>query len=135
MRLGRLAGLFAAAALMLTGCQSAPQATTSIPGDNSALSTMERVAVNAQRCWFSGSNAAFAGLQMSPELTSFSGRPRVLAVPAGNIAGLPRLVVEAHGDPAAISTYGPMMQGEAASRIQADVRAWSGGSNACGASA
>ncbi len=103
------------------------------PGDGSALSTMERVAVAAQRCWFAPGDAAFRGLVMSPELTSHSGNPRILAVPRGNIGGLPRLVVEARGNPAQVSAYGPLMAGPEAARLSADVARWASGSSACSA--
>ncbi len=92
---------------------------------------MERVAVAAQKCWFGGSDPAFKGLAMSPELTSHSGKPRILAVPRGNIGGLPQLVVEASGRPARVSAYGPLMASSGAARISADVQRWSSGSAAC----
>lgn len=133
LRLLPLVGLVA-----LTACQSAPQRPqddVSRPGDNSALSTMERVAVAAQKCWFSSGDAAFRGLAMSPELTSFSGKPRILAVPRGNIGGLPKLVVEASGKPARLNAYGPMMSGGTAARISADINRWSAGDSACAARA
>ncbi len=133
MRRLAAAGLVAVA---LAGCQSARlEEPASRPGDNSALSTMERVAVAAQRCWFAGGDSAFEGLAMSPELTSFSGRPRILAVPRGNIAGLPKLVVEASGNPARITTFGPLMGSAANARIQSDVDRWAGGDPACSSSA
>jgi hypothetical protein len=121
-------------ALALAGCRaSAPVAeTASQPGDASALSTMERVAVAAQRCWFRAGDPRFSGLIMSPELTSHSGKPRILAVPQGNIGGLPKLVVEASGSPARISTYGPLIDGGAESnRISSDVTRWASGATTC----
>lgn len=105
--------------------------SVSVPGDNSALSTMERIAVAAQKCWFGPQVAGFEGLAMSPELSSFSGRPRILAVPRGNVGGLPKLVVEATGKPAQISAFGPLMDGPQASAIDADTRRWAGGDTAC----
>ncbi len=125
--------VFGFLAIGLVGCQSAPPVADAVsrPGDDSALSTMERVAVAAQRCWFAGSDTAFEGLAMSPELTSFSGKPRILAVPRGNIGGLPRLVVEATGKPARISAYGPMMGSADQSRISSDVDRWAAGNPSC----
>jgi hypothetical protein len=129
------AGLVAiGVALALAGCRSAapePE-TASRPGDASALSTMERVAVAAQRCWFAASDPRFSGLAMSPELTSHSGKPRILAVPQGNIGGLPKLVVEASGSPARLAAFGPMMDGGAeATRISSDVARWASGGTTC----
>jgi hypothetical protein len=118
---------------LLAGCQSAPEATLSPsrPGDSSALSTMERVAVAAQKCWFAAGDPAFRGLAMSPELTSHSGAPRILAVPRGNIGGLPSLVVEARGNPAKLSAYGPIMSGPHGGRLAADVQRWARADSAC----
>lgn len=126
------------ALLALAACQSSnPQPRTanppSRPGDNSALSTMERVAVAAQECWFKGKDPAFKGMTLSPELTSFAGKPRILAVKGKSVAGLPALVVEAQGNPARLSAYGPMMQGPDAARIAADVKRWAARDASCGA--
>jgi len=121
-------------ALALAGCRSSvpePEATSQ-PGDSSALSTMERVAVAAQRCWFGASDPRFSGLAMSPELTSHSGKPRILAVPRGNIGGLPKLVVEASGNPARLNAFGPLMDGGTeATRISSDVTRWASGGTTC----
>ena len=118
---------------LLAACQSGSVSadSVSVPGDNSALSTMERVAVAAQKCWFGPQKAGFDGLAMSPELTSFSGKPRILAVPRGNVAGLPKLVIEATGKPARIAAYGPLMDGPHGAEIAADTQRWAGGDTSC----
>ncbi|WP_245440204.1 hypothetical protein [Mesorhizobium sp. Z1-4] len=125
------------AALMISGCQSGPvaDAGVSVPGDNSALSTMERIAVASQKCWFKPQKEGFEGLALSPELTSFSGRPRILAVPRGNVGGLPKLVIEAAGKPARISAYGPLMDGPQGPSIAADAQRWASGDTSCSAAA
>ena len=122
---------------LLAACQSGTDAGDgiSVPGDNSALSTMERIAVAAQKCWFGEPRPGFEGLAMSPELTSFSGKPRILAVPRGNVGGLPKLVVEATGKPARVAIYGPLMAGPHAAAIDADTRRWAAGGTACSGSA
>ncbi|HWK15454.1 MAG TPA: hypothetical protein VNS02_13735 [Rhizobiaceae bacterium] len=132
----RIGGL-ALVLFAMAGCQSAPRPSDNIsrPGDNSALSTMERIAVASQKCWFGGKNGAFAGLALSPELTSHSGKPRILAVPRGNVGGLPKLVVEATGKPARLNAYGPLMSGAQASQISSDIHRWASGDAACGARA
>lgn len=124
------------AILILAACQAAPPKTAvraSVPGDDSALSTMERIAVAAQKCWFAAPDPAFRGMKMSPELASYAGKPRILAVPGKNIGGLPALVVEAQGNPARLSAYGPMMQGPDAGRIAADVKRWAAKDASCAA--
>lgn len=92
---------------------------------------MERVAVAAQKCWFASGDVAFRGLALSPELTSHSGTPRILAVPRANIGGLPSLVVEARGNPAKLSAYGPMMSGQHGGRLAADIQRWSRRDSSC----
>jgi len=93
---------------------------------------MERVAVAAQRCWFRAGDPRFSDLIMSPELTSHSGKPRILAVPRGNIGGLPKLVVEASGSPARINTFGPLIDGGPESdRISSDITRWASGATTC----
>lgn len=121
------------ACMALAACQTGEvlRAGPSRVGDNSALSTMERVAVAAQKCWISGKDPAFAGLRLSPELSSYSGKPRVLAVPGKNIGGLPQLVVEATGNPAKISAYGPLAQGANGPRIGKDITRWAARDSSC----
>jgi hypothetical protein len=124
--------------LILSACQgerASLQDTVSVPGDDSALSTMERVAVAAQKCWFAGKDPACKGLRLSPELKTYAGKPRILAVPSKNIGGLPLLVVEAAGKPAKLTAYGPMMDGEHAARIGADVLRWAARDPSCKAGA
>ena len=132
----RIGGL-ALVLLAIASCQQAPRPADNVsrPGDNSALSTMERIAVASQKCWFGGRNGTFAGLALSPELTSFSGKPRILAVPRGNIGGLPKLVVEATGKPARLNAYGPLMSGGQAAQISSDIRRWASGDASCSARA
>jgi len=131
----RVAAALTAAVLVLSNCQSDVLASAkggrSRPGDDSALSTMERIAVSAQKCWFSGKDSAFKGLRLSPELSSHSGKPRILAVPGKNIGGLPKLVIEATGNPARLSAFGPLMDGEHAARIEKDVLRWAGRDAVC----
>ena len=132
----RHAGL--AALALIAACQAAPPKAVnraSVPGDNSALSTMERVAVAAQKCWFGGKDPAFKGMKLSPELTSYSGKPRILAVPGKNIGGLPALVVEAQGNPARLAAYGPLMQGPDSARIGSDINRWAARDPSCATAA
>ena len=125
--------LTAAAALAVIGmlaasCQSkAP----SVSANRDALSTMERVAVGANNCWFKSGDASFATYRLAPELNSFSGRPRILVVHKNSPAGLPHLVVQAEGNPARLQAFGPMMSQPVSARIAADVNRWSAGSKAC----
>ncbi|MCX8997820.1 hypothetical protein NOF55_11980 [Rhizobiaceae bacterium BDR2-2] len=124
------AAAIAAAALLLSGCQSKRPSPQPAAG-RAALPTMERVALGANACWFKSGDAAFRPYKLAPELNSFSGRPRILVVPARSPEARPLLVVEAEGNPARVSTYGPLMNEASAGRITADVNRWAGGARGC----
>ena len=47
--------------------------------------------------------------------------------------GLPKLVIEADGKPVKAAAYGPLLSGSAGARIGADLKRWTGGSDACAA--
>lgn len=92
---------------------------------------MELVAVGANRCWFKSGDPAFKSYALAPELTSFSGRPRILLVRKGSSDIRPLLVVQAEGKPARLDAFGPMMGEALAPRIRADVVRWAKGSKDC----
>jgi len=118
----------AVAGLILSACQSGREA----PAQNrAALSTMERVALAANTCWFKSQDAAFKPYRLAPELNSFSGRPRILAVPRNSPESRPVLVVQAEGNPARLDAFGPLMNGAEGERIRRDVLRWAGGANGC----
>ncbi|APO74967.1 hypothetical protein AM571_CH02158 [Rhizobium etli 8C-3] len=114
--------------ILLASCQSS--APSSGP-DRSALSTMERVAVGANSCWFKSGDAAFSAYRLAPELNSFTGRPRILVVHKNSPEGRPLLVVQAEGNPARLQAFGPMMSEPVSTRIASDVTRWSGGGKTC----
>jgi hypothetical protein len=121
--------LLAAAGTMLTACQ-ADRKTAPSP-NNAALPMMERVALAANACWFKSGDAAFKPYRLAPELNSFSGRPRILAVPRNSPESRPVLVVQAEGNPAKLDAFGPIMAGETGERIKRDVLRWAGGGKGC----
>ncbi|WP_283194508.1 hypothetical protein [Rhizobium sp. AN80A] len=125
-----LTHIFAVAAIaaLVASCQSKTPAPSQ---DRSALSTMERVAVAANTCWFKSGDAAFTAYRLAPELNSFSGRPRILVVPRNSPEGRPLLVVQAEGNPSKLDAFGPMMDGPARPRIAQDVTRWAGGNKSC----
>ena len=122
-----LAAVVITAILALAACQSRPDA----PAGQSALDVMERVAVGANRCWFKSGDAAFKSYELAPELTSFSGRPRILLTRKGDRDIRPVLVVQAEGRPAKLSAFGPLMGEPLSSRISTDVTRWAGGGKDC----
>lgn len=119
----------AAALLSLQGCKS--ERPSSVAPDRAALPTMERIALAANSCWFKSGDAAFAAYRLAPELNSFSGRPRILAVPRHSPESRPLLVVQAEGNPARLDAFGPMMDGSQAERIRKDVTRWAAGGRGC----
>jgi len=125
----RVASLSATVALALTSCQS-DRSPPSSP-DRAALPTMERVAINANRCWFKSGDPMFQPYRLAPELNSFSGRPRILAVPSKSPESRPVLVVQAEGSPARLDAFGPLMDGASGDRIRRDVLKWASGTSGC----
>jgi hypothetical protein len=114
---------------ILAACQAKPPVK---PASQSALDVMEKVAVGANRCWFKSGDAAFKSYAFAPELTSFSGRPRILLTRKGSADIRPLLVVQAEGKPARLSAFGPLMNEPVSGRINKDVRRWAAGSTNCG---
>jgi hypothetical protein len=117
--------------IVLQACQSSKEPETAASPAGGALPVMERVALGARECWFRSKDTDFAKYRLSPELTSMTGKPRILIVPARNPNGLPLAVIEAQGNPARLSAFGPLMDGALAPRIRADVNRWASGSEAC----
>jgi len=117
-----------AAGMMLAACQS--ERPVSSP-NRAALPTMERVALAANACWFKSQDPAFKDYRLAPELNSFSGRPRILAVPRHSPESRPMLVVQAEGNPAKLDAFGPLMDGANSERIKRDVLRWAGGASGC----
>ncbi len=121
--------LILAPLLALASCQT-EQAPVQTP--LSALDVMERVAVGANNCWFKSGDPAFRDYALAPELTSFSGRPRILLVRRQSKDIRPLLVVQAEGKPAKLSAFGPMMGEPVKDRISTDVTRWARGDKSCG---
>ncbi len=128
LRLGALGLTLAAAA-----CQAGPSGPGSLSasGKSAALRTMEHIAAAVQTCWFASRDPAFKPYRMADELNSFSGRPRILLVPARNPEARPLLVVQAEGDPAKVDAFGPLLDDRLGNRAAADLRRWTAGSKAC----
>ena len=117
------------AAAGLAACK--PEAPRPPTGGQSALDIMEKVAVGAHRCWFKSGDPAFKAYSLAPELTSFSGRARILLVRKGSPDIRPLLVVQAEGRPARLDAFGPLMNETLAPRIQKDVVRWANGAKDC----
>ena len=117
------------AATGLSACK--PEAPRPAVRGQSALDIMEKVAVAANNCWFKSGDAAFRTYQLSPELSSFSGRPRILLVRKGSRDDRPVLVVQAEGTPPRLDAFGPLLNENVAPRIRQDVVRWANGRNDC----
>lgn len=118
----------------LAACQSGP-GQVALGGGSDALPTMQRISSAAQDCWFRSKAPEFSGYRLADELNSYSGRPRILLVPAHSPESRPLLVVQAEGNPAKVQAFGPLMQKPVGSRIAADVKHWAAGGSSCSASA
>ena len=130
--------ILGAAVVLLSACQTSapkPRPQGEITVSRAALPVMERVALGARECWFRSKDPAFKAYKLAPELTSQNGRPRILIVPAKNPNGLPLAAIEATGNPARMSAFGPLMNQPLGKRITSDVNRWVTGGEACGAAA
>ncbi|MBO0662744.1 hypothetical protein [Jiella flava] len=112
----------------LSACATRPAATQAA---DTGLDRMERLTLNAHRCWFKSKDPAFARYTLAPELSSFSGRPRFLLVPKGKPEERPLVVIEGRSGSSEIETYGPLMSDTIGHRIGADIKRWSAGDNGC----
>jgi hypothetical protein len=119
-----------AASALAASCSTAPPPAPQ--ASMRALPVMERVALGANACWFKSRDPAFRKYRLAPELNSFSGTPRILLVPAHSPESRPLLVVQASGERAKLSAFGPLMQDASMSgRINADVLRWARGGKGC----
>jgi hypothetical protein len=129
-----------AALALLAACQSEPSAevpaaAAAASEKSAALRNMEQVAIAAHRCWFASRDPVFAGYSFANELNSFSGQPRFLLVPRGDFGGRPLLVVQASGAAGTVTSFGPLLDGAAGSRIRGDIARFASGDASCGTSA
>lgn len=116
----------------ISGCQTAIDAGSALPKDNSAaVSVLQSVNSGAQSCWMASKDRDFRKFRVIPELDTTVGNPRILIVEASAAQGLPQLVIEASGNPARLSIYGPLTSGKLSERINRDVNRWSEGETAC----
>ncbi|WP_420844726.1 hypothetical protein [Jiella avicenniae] len=116
----------------LAACAAGPSAPAGKTADT-GLDRMERLTLNANRCWFKSKDPAFARYSLAPELSSFSGRPRFLLVPKGQPEARPLLVVEGQSGSARIDTYGPLTGETLGRRVDADLTRWAAGDDGCAA--
>jgi hypothetical protein len=137
MRKLSLALLGVVCALGLAACQqSKVKVTNSGSGGKSAsLRVMEQVAIAAHKCWFASKDPAFKPYRFANELSSYSGNPRFLLVPAKNYGGLPLLVVQARGGSSRVETFGPLLNEPLGTRINGDVARLAGGDGSSGSKA
>ncbi|OHV83977.1 hypothetical protein [Ensifer sp. LCM 4579] len=131
MPYGRFLALALATAslILVAGCQS--NRPTASPASSAALPTMERIALGASGCWFKSGDPAFKAYRLAPELNSFSGRPRILIVPARSPEARPLAVIQAEGQPARLEAFGPLFSESVGTRMSADVRRWAAGNQGC----
>lgn len=117
----------------LAACQSPEPGPGgfSLNHPDAALPVMERVALAARSCWFRSNDPEFRAYRLAPELNSFTGRPRILIVPASNPNGRPLAVVQAEGSPAKVSVFGPLLDAPLGNRVQNDVIRWVSGAGTC----
>lgn len=115
----------------LAACQSNRSDTGG--GNSAAVTLLQRVNDNAHTCWIRSKDKDFSAYAVIPELDTQAGKPRILVVDKKASSGLPKLVIEASGQPVKANAYGPLLGGSAGGRISTDLKRWTGGSNSCAA--
>ncbi len=125
--------VMALSAVALSGCLASKKSPPPASGNvsHTALATMERVALGARQCWFKSGDPQFRQYTLAPELVSYTGRPRILVVPAKNPNDRPLLVVQAEGNPGRMERFGPLMQSPLSERIERDTARWASGQKSC----
>jgi hypothetical protein len=123
-----------AAMAAFAACQSGP-GNMATSGESPALAMMQHISSAAQTCWFRSGANEFQFYRLADELNSYSGRPRILLVPAKDPEARPLLVVQAEGNPAKVQVFGPLMDQPVGNRIAAEVKHWADGGTSCSASA
>ncbi|MER0239216.1 hypothetical protein [Fulvimarina sp. MAC8] len=118
------------AMLMLAACSTTSETPETDPSEM-GLDLMERLTLNADRCWFKSGDPAFEPYGLSPELASFSGKPRFLLTPAGEPEARPLLVAEGQAGSSNVAVYGPLLSEEIGQRAQTDIARWRAGSDDC----
>jgi hypothetical protein len=122
-------------AVFLGACQTdeKPKGYLEFESPQDPVAVSGRIAENVGACWFRQNRTAFAGYSYTPELTSYSGRPRVLIVSASDPTGLPKLVIEATKNDrgTSVKLFGPMLGGANAPGIMRDVQRWTAGATDC----
>lgn len=119
------------ASIVVASCVKPGPGNIELASGETSLKTMEHIALTANQCWFKGNKSEFKTYRLAPELQSYSGRPRILVVPYNNPGGKPLLVVEAEGQPAKVSAYGPLMGSPMGNDIADDLDRWTKGDNQC----
>jgi len=110
--------------LGVSACVNDGSFSRQFTSQQAALPLMEYIVLNANQCWFKSGTHDFRPYRLAPELTSFSGRPRLLLVPYNEPTARPLLVIEAQGDPAQLNVYGSLMTTKTGKRISHDLGRW-----------
>lgn len=133
MRMGksRHLPLIIGTSLLLAACSTTPPTTPETDPSEMGLDLMERLTLDADRCWFKSGDPAFEPYGLSPELASFSGKPRFLLTPAGEPEARPLLVVEGQAGSSEVAVYGPLLSESIGQRAEADIARWRTGSDDC----
>ncbi len=125
--------LAAALATTLTACTTGAPDYLEYAAYQDTNTVANRIAKRVGACWFTGGNGAFDRFAYAPELSSFSGKPRILIVPKADPAGLPQLVIEVSAGKHAtvVKLFGPLLATARGSAIQRDVERWADGGTDC----
>lgn len=102
------------------------------PGPKYGLATL--MSEQIRKCWYGAGASGFSDYAAESDVNPVFNRARILLVPKNDLEAKPLLIVEAtnkNTSQATVSAYGPLMQGAQAARINADLKRWTSGSQAC----
>jgi len=117
--------------LFISGCAGNGSFSHQWTVQEPALPVMEKITLQASECWFKSGKGDFKSYRLAPELNSFVDRPRLLLVPYHQPTARPVLVIEASGNPAQISAYGPLLTGKMGKNIIHNLDNWLEQSSQC----
>lgn len=123
--------LLSLAAMALSGCLDT---TTTDRGPGPKYGLAELLSKQIRKCWYGAGGSDFSAYAAESDINPLFKRARILLLPKEDLEAKPVLVIEAldkNSSQATVSAYGPLMQTAQGSRITADLKRWTSGSQAC----
>lgn len=123
--------LLSMSAMALSGCLDT---STNDSGPGPKYGLAELLSKQIRKCWYGSAGSDFSAYAAESDINPLFKRARILLLPKDDLEAKPVLVVEAidkNSSQATVSSYGPLMRSAQGSRITADLKRWTSGSQAC----